>query len=129
VGVGRAWQVRSRLHLAGPSDVSRSTREEGPGSWHPRRRKEEPQRGERQEGKVVVSLSGAPPIPEGIKPPKSCAWSECHAKRQGRSGSGDGSRIFGRMKALKAEAQECCRGETDPAGRVGGPWRHGSLKA
>jgi hypothetical protein len=40
------------------------------------------------------------------------AWEEGLWKR---------SLLFGRLEALKVKAQECCRGETDPAGREGGP--------
>jgi len=54
-----------------------------------------------------------------MKPPKPRRGAEPSAKRHGRRGPGDRCPIFGRIKPLKAEAQERCRGETDPAGRYG----------
>jgi len=51
-----------------------------------------------------------------MKPSKPKALSERSVQRQGRSGPGDGHRISGRINALKAEAQERYRGETNPVG-------------
>jgi hypothetical protein len=61
-------------------------------------------------------------IPEGINPSKPCAATERAAKRHGRNGLRDEDVLLGRMKALKTEAQERCRGETNPAGLEGRPF-------
>jgi hypothetical protein len=78
-------------------------------------------KGERQEGMVphrVETLGGGIPIPRGSKPskPKLCvAFGRRGGQRQGRIEPGDGHRISGRSKTLKAEAQE--RSGVDCPGR------------
>jgi hypothetical protein len=64
----------------------------------------------------------------GDKPPEPRAPPEAEQKRHGRNGAGNGARISERIKALKVKAQECYRGETNPAGGRDG-LRTGSLKA
>jgi hypothetical protein len=59
------------------------------------------------------------PISDGGKPPKPRRGAESRVKRQGRAGPGNRRRLVGRIKPLKVKAQERCRGETNPAGRIG----------
>jgi hypothetical protein len=117
----------------------------GAGKPAPRRREGEPQRGERQEGiRYAPASVGSYRLSGGIKPSKPTARPRSRPTA-GKERARRRVRISGGSKALKAEAQERCRGETDPAGSVGAlagaerddlgwrerspPERCGSLKA
>jgi hypothetical protein len=117
----------------------------GAGKPVPRRREGEPQRGECQEGTRCGPVSaGSCRLSGGIKPPKPTVWSRPRPTAW-EDRVRERVRISGGSKALKAEAHERCRGETNPTGSVGAPegaerddlgWRgtdpperRGSLKA
>jgi hypothetical protein len=91
----------------------------GAGKPGPRQRERRPQRGERQEGTARTSLAALEPaVRRGeafeaevcVRVRRATAWEDRAWERV---------RISGRIKALKAKAQERCRGETDPDGSEG----------
>jgi hypothetical protein len=95
----------------------------------PRRREGEPQRGEGQEGRLVLARKRKRlAIPEGIKPSKSCAPAELWRETAGEDRLRRRGRIFGR-ESPEGESSGVLPGRNKPGTSEGWPVRHGSLRA
>jgi hypothetical protein len=74
----------------------------------------------RQEGMGAGRLGGSVRLPGGSNPSKPHPSSERGGQAAWEEGQRRRSLLPGRFEALKTEAQERCRGETNPAGRGDG---------
>jgi hypothetical protein len=93
----------------------------GTGKPVPPRWEGTPQRGERQEGMVLLGSGSAVTAVERVEPFEVVTAVRAQPETAREAWFRKRNLISLRRKALKAKAQERCRGETDPAGRKGGP--------